>query len=85
MLEAMSLGCLVVASNTAPVTEVIEHERNGLLVDFFDTEQLVERIAGVLENPADYEAIRHCARQTIIQHFDLNSICLPAMVDYLNS
>ena len=85
MLEAMSLGCLLVASNTAPVTEVIEHEQNGLLVDFFDTEQLVERIAGVLENPADYEAIRHCARQTIIERFDLNSICLPAMVDYLTT
>lgn len=83
MLEAMSVGCLLVASNTAPVTEVIEHEQNGLLVDFFDTEQLVERIAGVLENPLDYEAIRQCARQTIIERFDLNSICLPAMVDYL--
>ena len=83
MLEAMSLGCLVVASNTAPVTEVIEHEQNGLLVDFFDTEQLIERIAGVLENPADYEAIRQFARQTIIERFDLNSICLPAMVNYL--
>ena len=73
------------ASNTAPVTEVIEHEQNGLLVDFFDTEQLLERIAGVLENPADYEAIRHCARQTIIKRFDLNTICLPAMVDYLTT
>ena len=59
------------ASNTAPVTEVIEHEQNGLLVDFFDTEQLLERIAGVLENPADYETIRHCAGQTIIERFDL--------------
>jgi glycosyltransferase involved in cell wall biosynthesis len=85
MLEAMSLGCLLVASNTAPVTEVIEHEQNGLLVDFFDTEQLVERIAGVLENPVDYEAIKHCARQTIIERFDLNSICLPAMVAYLTT
>ena len=73
------------ASNTAPVTEVIEHEQNGLLVDFFDTEQLVERIAGVLENPADYETIRHCAGQTIIERFDLNTICLPAMVDYLTT
>jgi glycosyltransferase involved in cell wall biosynthesis len=83
MLEAMSVGCLVVASNTTPVSEVIKHEQNGLLVSFFDTEQLAECIANVLNMPADYEAIRYCARQTIIKRFDLNSICLPAMVDYL--
>jgi len=83
MLEAMSVGCLVVASNTAPVTEVIEHEKNGLLADFFDTEQLAERIANVLKAPADYEAMRQSARQTIVERFDLNSICLPTMVDYL--
>jgi glycosyltransferase involved in cell wall biosynthesis len=83
MLEAMSVGCLVVASNTAPVTEVIKHEQNGLLVDFFDTEQQVETIANVLKSPADYEVIRHCARQTIIEHFDLKSICLPTMRAFL--
>lgn len=83
MLEAMSVGCLVVASNTAPVTEVIEHEKNGLLVNFFDTQQLAEGIANVLKAPVDYEAMRQNARQTIIERFDLNSICLPTMVDYL--
>jgi glycosyltransferase involved in cell wall biosynthesis len=83
MLEAMSVGCLVVASNTAPVTEVIEHEKNGLLVDFFDIEQLAEGIANVLKAPVDYEAMRQSARQTIVERFDLNSICLPTMVDYL--
>ena len=54
-----------------------------LLVDFFDTEQLVESIAAILEKPTDYEEIRHCAGQTIIERFHLTTICLPAMVDYL--
>jgi glycosyltransferase involved in cell wall biosynthesis len=83
MLEAMSVGCLVVASNTIPVTEVIEHERNGLLVDFFDTEKLSGQLATVLADPLQYEYLRTSARQTIIDRFDLNAICLPAMVDYL--
>ena len=36
MLEAMSAGCLIIGSRTSPVEEVIRHQDNGLLVDFFN-------------------------------------------------
>lgn len=36
LLEAMSAGCAIVASDTAPVREVINHNETGLWVDFFD-------------------------------------------------
>ena len=36
-IEAMSAGCLLVASNTDPVREVVRDGENGLLADFFDT------------------------------------------------
>ena len=49
MLEAMSAGCLVVASSTAPVTEVIRDGENGLLVDFFKQEEIAERVVAALE------------------------------------
>ena len=45
LLEALASGCAVVASDTAPVREVIRHGENGLLVDFFDGAQLVDAIA----------------------------------------
>jgi glycosyltransferase involved in cell wall biosynthesis len=34
-IEAMSAGCVLVGSATPPVMEVIEHQKNGVLVDFF--------------------------------------------------
>ena len=77
MLEAMSCEALVIGSDTAPVREVIEHEKNGLLVDFFDTEDLVMQINRVFEHPDRMKALRQKARQTIIERYDLKRICLP--------
>lgn len=83
MLESMAAGCLLLGSATTPVQEVIRDGENGLLVDFFDHEVLAQRIAGVLENPAEYAHLRAAARQTIIERYDLKTICLPQMLDFL--
>ncbi|NDF46568.1 MAG: glycosyltransferase, partial [Betaproteobacteria bacterium] len=48
LLEAMSLGCAIVGSDTAPVREVIEHDRTGRLVDFFDPAALVQAVGELL-------------------------------------
>ena len=42
MLEAMAVSCIVIASNIAPVTEVINSE-NGLLVDFFSPSEIAKK------------------------------------------
>jgi len=84
MLEAMSAGCLVVASSTPPVLEVIEAERNGLLVDFFDADALATMLAGALARPAAYRALREKARATVVERFDLHGVCLPQMLRLLD-
>ena len=85
MLEAMAAGCLLVASDTAPVKEVIEDGLNGLLVDFFNHDELANKIADVLANPEACQPLREKALQTIIEQYDLKTICLPRMLDYLQS
>jgi glycosyltransferase involved in cell wall biosynthesis len=74
LLEAMACGALVVGSDTEPVQEVIEHERNGVLVPFFDHEHLAARIHHALENPAAYQPLRARARTTIVERYDLATL-----------
>jgi glycosyltransferase involved in cell wall biosynthesis len=84
MLEAMAAGCLIVGSRTQPVEEVIHHGGNGLLVDFFSPDQIADRVTEALEDPKSFASLRSNARQTIIDRFDLSSICLPAHLRLLN-
>lgn len=76
MLEAMAAECLVIGSRTEPVTEVIEHERNGLLVDFFSPPEIAASVIRALEQPRQYRDLRHAARKTILERYDLED-CLP--------
>jgi glycosyltransferase involved in cell wall biosynthesis len=77
MLEAMSCGAPIIGSATQPVQEVIEHGRNGLLVDFFDYEAIARTVAEVANNRERYQGMRQMARQTVQERYDLNRICLP--------
>jgi glycosyltransferase involved in cell wall biosynthesis len=83
MLEAMSLEALVIGSNTPPVREVIEHGKNGLLVDFFSPKELANTVCDVLERPDDYVPLRKAARQTVVERYDFRTVCLPAHVRLL--
>ncbi len=78
MLEAMSAGCLVIGSRTQPVEEVIQHGANGLLVDFFSPAEVSERVIEALSDRRVHASIRQNARQTIVEQYDLHSVCLPA-------
>jgi glycosyltransferase involved in cell wall biosynthesis len=80
MLEAMAAGCLVVGSRTAPVEEVIRDGENGLLVDFFSSAEIVERVVAALAEPEHFAAFRRRARETIVENYDLKQICLPGQL-----
>lgn len=80
LLEAMSAACAVVASDTAPVREAVQHGVNGRLVDFFNVDQLVSETCRLLDNPAERLALGMAARNSAIDRYDLKRICLPAQL-----
>ncbi len=86
LLESMACEAVVVASDTAPVREVIEPGSNGLLVDFFDGDAIAGKVADVLADPARYRHLGLAARRTVVSNYDLRRVCLPrqlALVDQL--
>jgi glycosyltransferase involved in cell wall biosynthesis len=82
LLEAMSAGCVVIGSDTAPVREVL-NDQNGLLVRFFDADELAVRVVEALADRNRFLKIRAAARQTILDKYDLTRTRLPAMIDFI--
>jgi glycosyltransferase involved in cell wall biosynthesis len=74
MLEAMACGVALVASDTKPVREVVAHGKNGLLADFHSPEDVAAKLTQLLDDPTRNAAMRHAARQTILERFDLQKI-----------
>ena len=83
MLESMAAGAHVVGSDTAPVRELIRDGENGTLVDFFDVKGWSKALVKALARPETFLDLRRAARQTILEGYDLRSVCLPAMVEYV--
>lgn len=71
MLEAMASGCLVIGSRTGPVQEVIHDGENGLLVDFFDTGAMADRIVEAIDNQAAFKPLRVAAQKCVKERYSL--------------
>ena len=82
MLEVMAAGCLLIASKTSPVLEVVQDGVNGLLVDFFSPQNIANRIEEALNNPQEMKAIRANARETILKRYDLAKL-LPQHLQWM--
>lgn len=85
LMEAMSIGCLIVGSRTSPVEEVIKHGRTGLLVDFFNPAEIAQTVAEALDQREQLAPLRLAARKHIVKHYDLKTQCLPAQLKLVQS
>ena len=85
LLEAMSCGCAIVASDTAPLREAIIDRQTGLMVDFFSADEVAEKTIALLENPDLRASLGAQARAFAIEHYDLRRVCLPRLMEILTS
>lgn len=80
LLNAMACGCVVLASDTAPVREFVEHGCNGLLAPFFDDEAFAARALEVLDDPERHRPLGEAARRTVEEEASLD-VCFPRLRD----
>lgn len=85
LLEAMSAGCAIVASDTPPLHEAITHAETGRLVNFFDPSALAHEISRLLENPDERVRLSLAARIHAQQHYDLARVCLPRQLEWVDA
>jgi glycosyltransferase involved in cell wall biosynthesis len=86
LIEAMSAGCAIVASDTAPVREVIHNQEHGWLVNFFDPLTLADRVCELAgSDDAVRDRLRTEARQLAVSRFDLSRFCLPKQLEFVKN
>lgn len=84
LLESMSMGAVIVASDTAPVREAITHGKTGLLVDFFSPDKIAKQVIDVLAKPKSFTELGKAARDHVVKTYDFETVCLPEHLSRMN-
>jgi glycosyltransferase involved in cell wall biosynthesis len=82
LIDALACGCTVLASDTAPVREVIRHDEGGLLCHFFDVEGFVRLALQVLDDPVGYRARLGGAARSLVEQRYGYDVCLPRLGEF---
>lgn len=71
LLEAMSMGKAIIASNVDGTTDIIEHNKNGYLIELADMEkELPAAIVSMSADSALRKELGHKARETVKYNFN---------------
>lgn len=73
LLEAMASGLAVVATDAGSIPEVVEHDRNGVIVAQRDPAALAEAIASLAADPSRRARLGRAAASRVRQWFDADA------------
>jgi glycosyltransferase involved in cell wall biosynthesis len=84
LLEAMACGTAVVASDTAPVREVIRDGVNGRLVPLDDPAGIAAGLDALLRDPEARRSLGQAARATVLERYRRDH-CMQAFNRWIES
>lgn len=84
-LEAMACATPIVAARSEPVEEFMSHQQNGILVDPYDTQEVVCAVETLLDNKDKAERLGVAARDAMISRYDAESIIYPQRAQFFSS
>ena len=71
LLEAMSCGVSVVAGDLPTIRELIQHKKNGILVNPEDIDDLTNALARLIKNRSLRESFGKAGRKRVVEEFSL--------------
>jgi glycosyltransferase involved in cell wall biosynthesis len=84
MVQAMSSGCAIVGSDTAPVQEAIDNGKQGLLADFYDVDGMAERAIRLLRDPEETRMLGESARARVLERYEAGK-CINELVKFFRT
>jgi glycosyltransferase involved in cell wall biosynthesis len=74
ILEAMSVGKPIVATNVGSIREVVTDGRTGYLVPPGDAAEFADRVLGLLNEPLRAKAMGTAARKTVVEGWSVEAM-----------
>jgi glycosyltransferase involved in cell wall biosynthesis len=84
LLNAMACGATVLASDTAPVRELVRNRETGLLAGFHDIDRGCHLANEVLDDPAAFRPLGRAACDLIRERYSVD-VCLPQQLRLFQS
>jgi glycosyltransferase involved in cell wall biosynthesis len=81
LMDALACECPILASDTAPVREMIRHEENGLLAGFDDVDGIVGEALRVLGDPGSFRHLGQAGVRMIDEKYSVERV-LPRIKDF---
>jgi len=84
LIDATMLGKAIIATNIDGNPEVVEDQKNGLLIPAKDSDALARAIEKLLSNPKLVEKFSHQSRLKYLQEFDYEKTIHEKLIPLLN-
>jgi glycosyltransferase involved in cell wall biosynthesis len=84
MLEAMASGRPIVASNISGISELVTHEKDGLLTQCGNVDQLAETIITLIEDDGLRKKLGRNARRSVQVHNDWKKVATEVSDYYIS-